>query len=229
MTADAVKRLDAIQAAGDLGVGITLATHDMEIRGAGELLGEDQSGQIESVGFSLYMELLNRAVNALRAGKLPNTDRPLEPVSQEVNLHAATLIPEDYLPDVHTRLILYKRISAAASQRDLDELQVEIIDRFGLLPDPLKRLFAVTALKLASQALGVTKIDLGPERGKFEFNNETSVDPIKIVNLVQREANTFKLEGASVLRIVRDLPEFHERLDYAFALLERLSPEAAVA
>ena len=229
MTPDAVKRLDAIEAAGDLGVGFTLATHDMEIRGAGELLGDDQSGQIESVGFSLYMDLLNRAVEAMRQGNMPDLDSPLEPASQEVNLHAATLIPEDYLPDVHARLILYKRISSATTHQQLDELQVEIIDRFGLLPEPLKRLFAVTALKLDSQALGITRIDLGAQRGKLEFSNQTSVDPIKIVNLVQREANTFKLEGASVLRIAQELEDFEARIQFANQLLERLRPEQTAA
>jgi len=229
MTRDALKRLDAIEAAGELGVGFTLATHDMEIRGAGELLGEDQSGQIESVGFSMYMDLLNRAVEALRAGKVPNVDSPLEPISQEVNLHAPTLIPEDYLPDVHTRLILYKRISSAGTQRELDELQVEIIDRFGLPPLPLKRLFAVTGLKLVSQALGVVKLDLGEERGKLEFSNDTNVDPIKIVTLVQTEPNTFKLEGASVLRIQHKSADFEARVAFCLDLLERLTPEVDAA
>jgi len=227
MTTDAVKRLEAIEAAGELGVGFTLATHDMEIRGAGELLGDDQSGQIESIGFSLYMDLLNRAVSALQAGEQPDLDRPLESISQEVNLHAATLIPDDYLPDVHTRLILYKRISGASNQTQLDDLQVEIIDRFGLLPEPLKRLFAVTGLKLASQNLGVLKLDLGTARGKIEFGSRTNVDPIKIVNLVQRESNAFKLEGASILRITAQLPSFDERLEFAFSLLQRLSPDQA--
>merc|ERR1712185_473422 len=110
----------------------------MEIRGAGELLGDDQSGQIESIGFSLYMEMLDRAVDALRSGKVPDQDAPLETVSQEVNLHTPTLIPEDYLPDVHSRLILYKRIAGAKEQQELDALRVEVIDRFGLLPDALK-------------------------------------------------------------------------------------------
>ena len=229
LTPDAEKRLEAIEAAGDLGVGFTLATHDMEIRGAGELLGDDQSGQIETIGFSLYMDLLNRAVAALRAGELPDPDQPLEPASQEVNLHAATLIPEDYLPDVHSRLILYKRISAAKSPGELDELQVEIIDRFGLLPDPLKRLFAVTELKIASQTLGVTRVDIGESKGKLEFSNQTCVDPIKIVTLVQQEANTFRLEGASTLRITRELPEFEDRLKFAEQLLQRLAPEPIAA
>jgi transcription-repair coupling factor (superfamily II helicase) len=229
MTQDAIKRLEAIEAAGELGVGFTLATNDMEIRGAGELLGDDQSGQIESVGFSLYMQLLNRAVAAFQDGKVPNMDSPLEPVSQGVNLHAAALIPEDYLPDVHARLILYKRIANAATQDQLDELQIEIIDRFGLLPDPFKRLFAVTGLKIASEALGVIKIDLGEERGKLEFSNTTHVDPIEIVNLVQQESNTYRLEGASVLRIQRNLATFEDRRAFAFDLLDRLRPEATAA
>lgn len=229
MTTDAIKRLDAIEASGDLGVGFTLATHDMEIRGAGELLGDDQSGQIESIGFSLYMELLNRAVAAIQSGQMPDVDSPLEPTSQEVNLHAATLIPDDYLPDVHTRLILYKRISSANNTQVLNELQVEIIDRFGLLPPPLKRLFQVTELKLISQRIGVVKIDIGPERGKLEFSNQTEVDPIKIVNLVQREGQTYKLEGASTLRIAKALPEFEDRLTFTLHLLESLTPAASQA
>ena len=147
MTADAVKRLEAIEAAGELGVGFTLATQDMEIRGTGELLGDDQSGQIESIGFSLYLEMLNRAVEALRAGKIPDRDTPLEPVNQEVNLHVPALIPEDYLPDVQSRLILYKRIAGASTEVELDDLRAEIIDRFGLLPDSVKNLFEITLLK----------------------------------------------------------------------------------
>ncbi|MGK0222675.1 MAG: transcription-repair coupling factor (superfamily II helicase), partial [Limisphaerales bacterium] len=229
MTPDAKKRLDAIEAAGDLGVGFTLATHDMEIRGAGELLGDDQSGQIESIGFTLYMDLLNRAVNAIRAGEMPELDNPLEPTSQEVNLHAATLIPDDYLPDVHTRLILYKRIANARDTNELDELQVEIIDRFGLLPDPLKRLFAITELKLAGQVLGVTKIDIGDQRGKLEFSNKTNVDPFKIVNLVQSESHIYKLEGASTLRISTENQSFETRLEFAHNLLKRLTPDEQAA
>ena len=164
MTPDSVKRLEAVQAAGDLGVGFALATRDLEIRGAGELLGDEQSGQIESIGFSLYMELLRRAVSAIQAGQVPDLDAPLEPVSQEVNLHCSTLIPEDYLPDVHTRLLMYKRIASAAGPSELEALQVEMIDRFGLLPVPLKQLFRVTELKLKLNKLGIVKFDLG-ERG----------------------------------------------------------------
>ena len=229
LSADAVKRLEAIEAAGDLGVGFTLATHDMEIRGAGELLGDDQSGQIESIGFSLYMEMLNQAVSALQSGQIPDLDSPLEPVSQEVNLHAPTLIPDDYLPDVQARLILYKRIASAKDNNALDALQVEIIDRFGLLPAQLKQLFSVTELKLLAQDLGIVKLDLGQERGKLEFSKTTRVDPLMIVNLVQQESQTYRLEGSSTLRIVCDLEHFDQRLAFAHELLTRLTPQQEAA
>ena len=222
MTRDAVKRLDAIQAAGELGVGFTLATHDMEIRGAGELLGEDQSGQIESVGFSLYMDMLDRAVKAIQDGKTPNLDAPLVPISQEVNLHSSTLIPEDYLPDIHGRLILYKRIANATDTDQLDDLYAEFVDRFGLPPDPLKRLFKVTALKLRAQPLGIIRLDLGENGGRLEFSAETPVDPVSVIRLVQAEPSSYRLEGATTLRVTRKLEDFEKRIEYAYGLLDRL-------
>jgi transcription-repair coupling factor (superfamily II helicase) len=222
MTSDSVKRLEAIEAAGELGVGFTLATHDMEIRGAGEMLGDEQSGQIESIGFSLYMDMLDRAVNAIRSGKTPNMDSPLEPVHQEVNLHTSALIPEDYLPDVHGRLILYKRIANAASSEELDDLQVEIIDRFGLLPATLKRLFRITELKLRLTPLGINRVDLGDAGGRIEFSSSTQVDPLAIVQLVQTESQTYRLEGATLLRISHTMETFEDRVQFAHALLDRL-------
>ena len=223
ITKDAVKRLEAIEAAGELGVGFTLATHDMEIRGAGELLGEEQSGQIESVGYSLYMDLLDRAVKAIQDGKTPNLNAPLEPIAQEVNLHTPTLIPEHYLPDVHARLILYKRIANAADPTELDDLQAEMIDRFGLLPEPLKSLFAVTALKLKTQPLGVVRVDLGESGGRIEFSPDTEVDPLAIVNLVQSHPGTYRLDGATMLRVNRTMPDFQARITFAGELLDRLA------
>jgi transcription-repair coupling factor (superfamily II helicase) len=225
MTADAAKRLEAIEAAGELGVGFTLATQDMEIRGTGELLGDDQSGQIESIGFSLYMDMLNRAVEALRAGKIPDRDTPLEPVSQEVNLHVAALIPEDYLPDVQSRLILYKRIAGAADQAELDNLKGEIIDRFGLLSQSVQSLLTITALKL--QALGIIKVDIGETKGKLEFSKTTAVEPMAIVRLVQQQADTYRLDGASTLRIEEQLPEFADRVAFVEALFKVLSDSAS--
>lgn len=229
MTADAVKRLEAIEAAGELGVGFTLATQDMEIRGTGELLGDDQSGQIQSIGFSLYMEMLNRAVEALRAGKIPDRDTPLEPVSQEVNLHVAALIPEDYLPDVQSRLILYKRIAGASEERELDDLKGEIIDRFGLLPVSVQNLFQITRLKLQAQRLGIIKVDIGDTKGKLEFSKTTVVEPMEIVRLVQQQSSIYRLDGASTLRIAEDLPEFVDRVTFAEALFKVLSPQSDAA
>ncbi|MAT83170.1 MAG: transcription-repair coupling factor [Gammaproteobacteria bacterium] len=224
MTADAVKRLEAIEAAGELGVGFTLATHDMEIRGAGALLGEEQSGQIESVGFSLYTQMLDRAVRAIREGRTPDLDAPLEPVSQEVNLHVGVRIPDDYLPDVHARLILYKRISNAENDEQLDDLRAEVVDRFGPLPEPLRQLFRVTALKLHMQPLGIRRLDLGAEGGRVEFNADTSVDPGRIVALVQQQTATYRLDGATQLRITRRLADFDARLAFAGELLDQLAP-----
>ena len=160
----------------------------MEIRGAGELLGDDQSGQIESIGFSLYMDMLNQAVKALQSGQIPDLDSPLEPVSQEVNLHAPTLIPDDYLPDVQARLILYKRIASAKDSTALDALKVEIIDRFGLLPAPLKQLFSVTEIVVGASTGYSKTCTFGEQRGKLEFSKTTRVDPLMIVNLCNKKA-----------------------------------------
>ncbi len=201
MTGDAEKRLEAIAQADDLGAGFSLASHDLEIRGAGELLGEEQSGNINTVGFTLYMEMLEQAVKAIRAGKTPNLDQPLE-LATEVNLRVSALIPDEYLPDVHNRLMLYKRISNAKSEEDLHELQVEMIDRFGLLPDPVKNLFAVTTLKLEAEHLGIRKIDAGPAGGRIEFSGETRVDPMRLVRMIQTQPRRFKLEGADRLRFM---------------------------
>ncbi len=226
MTPDAVNRLKAIEAAGELGVGFALATQDLEIRGAGELLGEEQSGQIESIGLSLYMSMLDAAVKAIRAGQTPDVDRPLTPVSQEMNLHCATLIPEDYLPDVQIRLILYKRISAAANQAALDDLRSEMIDRFGRMPTPLLQLFQVTALKLQLSQLGISRLDLGEKGGKVEFRNDTNVDPNTVIGLMQRQPDTYRLAGANLLRIKRVLPTLEARFAFANDLLDRLAPLA---
>src|SRR5690606_35635385 len=153
MTADAIKRLEAIESLEELGAGFTLATHDLEIRGAGELLGEEQSGQIQEVGFTLYSELLERAVEALKKGEVPDLDAPLDH-GPEVDLKVPALLPNDYMPDVHMRLVLYKRIASAPNQAALDELQVEMIDRFGLLPEQAKNLFRLAELRQMALPLG---------------------------------------------------------------------------
>jgi transcription-repair coupling factor (superfamily II helicase) len=223
ITADARKRLDAIAAMDELGAGFTLATHDLEIRGAGELLGEDQSGQMAEVGFSLYTELLERAVHSIRQGKLPDLDA-IDHHGADVELHLPALIPEDYLPDVHTRLTLYKRISGARDVAALRELQVEMIDRFGLLPDPARHLFAVAGLKQQATALGVRKLDVGPEGGRLQFVEKPSVDPMAVIRLIQGQPKRYAMDGPDRLRLKHDLPTPGERLDAARGLLTVLSP-----
>ncbi|HET8704653.1 MAG TPA: TRCF domain-containing protein, partial [Pseudomonadales bacterium] len=222
MSADAVKRLEAIERADDLGAGFTLASYDLEIRGAGELLGEEQSGNMHSIGFSLYMEMLERAVKAIQKGKTPNLDKPLDH-GAEINLRVPALIPDDYLPDVHNRLIMYKRISNAASNEELDELQVEMIDRFGLLPDPAKNLFRITALKLRAQQLGIVKIDAGPQGGRIDFDSTTQVDPLTLIKMIQSQPNRYKLEGADRLKFTLPMPDTVARFEIIEKLLDALA------
>ncbi len=223
MTPDAEKRLEAIANAQDLGAGFVLATHDLEIRGAGELLGDGQSGQIQAVGFTLYMEMLERAVKAIQKGEQPNLDQPLGG-GPEINLRVPALIPEDYLPDVHARLILYKRIANAADEDGLNELQVEMIDRFGLLPDAAKHLIRLTLLKLLAEKLGITKIDAGPQGGRIEFAADTPVDPMALIKLIQTQPKRYKFEGATVFKFQVPMERPEERFNTLEALLERLAP-----
>ncbi|WP_407296256.1 transcription-repair coupling factor [Stutzerimonas zhaodongensis] len=224
MTPDAEKRLEAIANAQDLGAGFVLATHDLEIRGAGELLGDGQSGQIQAVGFTLYMEMLERAVKSIQKGEQPNLDQPLGG-GPEINLRVPALIPEDYLPDVHARLILYKRIANAADENGLRELQVEMIDRFGLLPEPAKHLVRLTLLKLQAASLGITKIDAGPQGGRIEFAADTSVDPMVLIKMIQSQPNRYKFEGATIFKFQVPMERAEERFNTLEALLERLSAD----
>ena len=226
MTDDAKKRLEAIEAAGELGIGFSLATHDLEIRGAGELLGEDQSGQMQAIGFSLYMDMLERAVRAIRAGKEPSLTAPLGE-GIEVDMHLPALIPEDYLPDVHTRLVHYKRIANAADADALENLQAEMVDRFGHLPPQLVNLFRVTEIKLLGERLGITRVDLGATGGRVEFGQDTSVDPMRVIELVQSAPDRYRFEGGSRLRITADLKEVDARIRAVRALLEQLGGAAA--
>ncbi len=225
ITEDARKRLDAIAAMDELGAGFTLATHDLEIRGAGELLGEDQSGQMAEVGFSLYTELLERAVRSIRQGKLPDVDAH-EARGAEVELHVPALIPEDYLPDVHTRLTLYKRVSGARNAEELRELQVEMVDRFGLLPDPAKHLFTVAELKLQSTALGIRKLDLGDKGGRLQFVERPSVDPMAVIRLIQGQPKHYQMDGPDKLRVKLELPDAGARVAAARGLLTMLDRAA---
>ena len=222
---DAEKRLDAIEAAGELGAGYQLATHDLEIRGAGELLGDEQSGQIHSVGFNLYLDMLHNAVAALRRGEIPNVDAPLDS-GTEIKLHVPALIPEDYLPNITTRLVLYKRIAAANSQEDLREIQVEMIDRFGLLPDPVKNLFVQAEIRVNAKHLGISEVEATTTGGSIEFSNDTRVNPLTLVKLVQSDPQRYSLAGSSKLKFQHPLPDLATRKAFVEQLLKRFNIEA---
>lgn len=220
LSKDAEQRLEAISALEDLGVGFTLATHDLEIRGAGEFLGDEQSGNIQAIGFSLYNELLEKSVKALQNGETFLLDQ-LSEKSIEIDLNITALIPESYLGDVHTRLILYKRI-ANADNNGLDELRVEMIDRFGMLPDEVKNLFALTQFKLKAQKIGICKIDAGPHGGRIEFTEKTHVDPKIIMQLVQNQPTIFKFDGAMAIRFQQPSQDAQQRIATVEDILSKL-------
>jgi transcription-repair coupling factor (superfamily II helicase) len=222
MTADAIKRLDAIDSLEDLGSGFTLATHDLEIRGAGELLGDTQSGQIQEIGFALYTELLGRAVDALRKGDDPDLSKPLN-AGVEINMHVAALLPEDYVPDVHLRLMLYKRIASTGKADELRDMQVELIDRFGLLPEASKNLLRNAAIKQTAATLGIDKIDAASGGGYLDFGSEAKIDPVVLVGLVQNEGHTYKLRGAQRLQFRSELDDIDKRYAFVEQLLVKLS------
>ena len=176
------------------------------------------------VGFSLYTELLERAVRSIKAGHLPDVDVGQERRGADVELNVPALIPEDYLPDVHTRLTLYKRISSAPDKEDLRDLQVEMIDRFGLLPDPAKYLFATAELKLAANALGIRKLELGEHGGRIVFESKPNIDPMAVIQLIQKQPRLYAMDGPDKLRIKVPLPDAPDRFNAAKALLATLSP-----
>jgi len=222
LTPDAVKRLEAIESMEDLGAGFVLATHDLEIRGAGELLGESQSGQMTEIGLALYLDLLEEAVKALREGREPMLDKPLA-AATEVELRLPAFIPEDYIADVHVRLGLYKRVAAAHSSEALDELAAEIYDRFGPPPPVAQHLLRLARLKLLARQLGVRRLDLGPQGGTVMFEDKNSIDPATVVRLIQKQPKEYRLEGPLKLRISWPLPKEEMRFEFASDLLKRLS------
>ncbi len=228
LTRDAKKRLEAIASMEDLGAGFSLATHDLEIRGAGELLGEDQSGQIEAIGFSLYSDLLNRAVEALKSGNEPDLDEPLA-MSSDIDLHTSALIPEDYLPDIHQRLVLYKRIAQADNEQSLYDLEVEMIDRFGLMPEPLKHLFTAARLRLMARGMGIRRLEIGPAGGRIEFLEKPEIKVDEVITMIQQESHTYELPQPNRLRIKGDYEAYEDRLSLAKDLLTRLSLTKPVA
>jgi transcription-repair coupling factor (superfamily II helicase) len=224
MTVDARKRLEAIASLEELGAGFTLATHDMEIRGAGELLGAEQSGQINQVGFSLYSDMLARAVDALRNGKEPELDQPVHH-GIDIELHVPALIPSDYLADVQARLTLYKRIASARDSAGLRELQVEMIDRFGLLPQPIKNLFEIAGLRLNADRVGIKRLDFGPQGGRVEFPEDTRAEPAGLIRLIQERSLDYRMDGPHKLRILIEEEQAARRFDEASQLLNRLVPQ----
>ena len=213
LTLDAKKRLDAIANAGELGSGFNLAVHDLEIRGAGELLGQQQHGQLESIGFTLYMQMLSQTVETLKRGMVPNFDDPI-PMTHEINLHTSVLFPDDYLPNIHTRLILYKRLSAVENQFELDLLKSEVIDRFGPLPMPAEHLFRSTYLKLQAQKIGLSKINLGPDGGRIEFMQENNVDTTQLARQIAIHSATLRLSKNNIVHILQAPEEVDERFSW---------------
>lgn len=220
ITSNAKKRLEAIQAMEELGSGFYLAMHDLEIRGTGEVLGDSQSGNIQEVGFSMYNEMLNEAVRALRAGEEPDLDAPFN-LACEVNLHAPALLPSDYCADVHARLGIYKRLAHAADEDDLIRIQEELIDRFGKLPEAAQTLLTTHRLRLAAQPLGIVKIDASETQALVQFGPKTTVDPARIIELVQRQRN-IKLAGQDKLRVEIKAAQIAARADAVRAVLRSL-------
>jgi transcription-repair coupling factor (superfamily II helicase) len=221
LSADAARRLEAIESLEELGAGFVLATHDLEIRGAGEFLGESQSGELTEVGLAMYLDLLERAVEAIKSGTEPDLGRPLA-AATEIKLHVPALLPEDYVADVHMRLTLYKRIAAAKDGAELDELQAEIIDRFGPLPAAAETLLRVARLILTARGVGIRRIDVGKEASQVIFEERNSIDPGAVIRLMQKEPNVYRLDGPLKLRIARGAAEA-QRIEFAGALLDRLT------
>ncbi|BCL67869.1 transcription-repair-coupling factor [Haemophilus haemolyticus] len=222
MTKDAERRLDALENLDNLGAGFILATHDLEIRGAGELLGNEQSGQIESIGFSLYMELLDAAVKALKEGREPSLEE-LTQQQADIELRVPALLPDDYLGDVNMRLSFYKRIAAAESKSELDELKVELIDRFGLLPDATKNLLQIAELRLLVEPLKVVRIDAGTQGGFIEFSPKAQVNPDKFIQLIQKEPIVYRFDGPLKFKFMKDLSDNKVRLEFVVDLLKAIA------
>ena len=227
LTGDALKRLEALESLEELGAGFVLATHDLEIRGAGELLGEQQSGEMAEVGLTMYLDMLDRAVKALRAGRRVDLDAPLASQS-EVELRVPSLLPEDYVGDVQVRLALYKRIAAAADEDALDGMLVELTDRFGEPPTPARNLLRTARLRLVARRLGLRRVDFGTHGGQIQFEPQNSIDPKKVVALLQSNPREYRLEGPLKLRVSHPLVDETERFEFVTALLQRLGGGAAI-
>ncbi len=221
ITPQAQKRLDAIQLMEDLGAGFHLAMHDLEIRGAGELLGDSQSGEMQEIGFSLYSDMLAHAVKQLQAGKEPNLDAPLG-VTTEINLHTPALLPDAYCPDVHERLVIYKRLANCTTADQLSAMQEELIDRFGMPPPQTEALLECHKLRLAAKAMGIVKIDASDAAIQLQFDLNADLDPMKLVKLLQTNRHA-RMNGPDKLRVMVEKEDISQRADYIRSLIRDLS------
>jgi transcription-repair coupling factor (superfamily II helicase) len=221
VTPSAAKRLEAIQSMEDLGSGFYLSMHDLEIRGAGEVLGESQSGEMQEVGFNLFNDMLNSAVKSLKAGKEPDMNAPLA-VTAEINLHVPALLPESYCGDIHERLVLYKRLANCESAEELDGLKEELIDRFGLLPEPAQALLAVHRLRLDTKRHGIARLDVGPDSASIQFVPNPPVDPMKLIKLIQTRRE-YKLAGQDRLKIEKAAPTLEKRVELVRGFLREIA------
>ncbi|MBC7686170.1 MAG: DEAD/DEAH box helicase, partial [Bdellovibrionales bacterium] len=210
LTKQAQRRLDAIQQMEELGSGFFLAMHDLEIRGAGEVLGENQSGEMLEIGFQLYSDMLNEAVRSLKAGKEPDLAAPLA-TTTEINLHVPALLPADFCGDVHERLSVYKRLANCGAQEKIDDMQEELIDRFGKLPDPVKALIETHRLRIAAKTVGIVKIDAHSEAASLQFMVNPPIDSMRIIQLIQKNRH-IKLAGQDKLRITASMPDLAARV-----------------
>lgn len=220
ITKDAEKRLDAIAAADELGAGFTLAMQDLEIRGAGEILGEGQSGEMMQVGFTLYTEMLKQAVRDLKKGRQPDLDAPLG-VTTEIKLHSPALLPESYCPDIHERLVLYKRLATCETEAHINAVHEELIDRFGLPEQPVKTLIESHRIRLQAKAIGIDAVDATAEAATFTFGKHHTIDPVHIITLMQQEKN-WRMAGPERLRVSQSSEHVDERIALVKAVLKLL-------
>jgi transcription-repair coupling factor (superfamily II helicase) len=221
LTKQAKQRLEAIQMMDELGAGFYLAMHDLEIRGAGEVLGDSQSGEMQEVGFNLFTEMLNRAVAALKQGKEPDLTQPLG-IATEINLHTPALLPNDYAPDVHERLTLYKRLANCNASEEIDDLQEELIDRFGELPAQGQSLLATHRVRLLAKPLGIIKLDAGNAQIVVQFEPNPPIEPIRIINLIQKN-RSYKLAGQDKLVFMRPAETLNDKVGAIREMFKQLA------
>jgi transcription-repair coupling factor (superfamily II helicase) len=220
ITSQAKKRLEAIQLLEDLGSGYYLAIHDLEIRGAGELLGDNQSGQIHEIGFNLYIDMLNHAVKNLKHGKTVDINDPIK-ANKDINLHTPTILTNDFCPDTNERLILYKRLSSCHNSEQLKEIEEEIIDRFGILPEQTQNLMLFHQLRIFINDFDVIKIDAGSQAIDIQFKEEADIDPVKFIELIQSD-RCYKMNGPNRLKVMTSYEKIEERIKFIKSILKKL-------